>query len=238
MDDFSQSLAFLNLDYWLLVGALSACFFALDAIVMAFLKGKHRAERSHYLLSILSIGIYIIYYQLDSETFRDLWIQTLLALYLYDVAIILRDRQQIKPSYRQFYSIHHCTSFALFIVWHITFTPFTEAMALCALLWVSSDVWRWAEQFWRLSGKHSSERLKSWVFYVERSHRVFAYLLYIAMLGFSFNHNSEIILLASGILMDVIDTYFQLKVRRYRQAKTTVPIEYSSTQPEKQKRAA
>lgn len=221
MDIFFQepTYYFLQASYWQLVFSLCGIWFLLDAFVMASLTGPHRAERSHYLLSIAAVVAYIGFYQFDSEEFRNLWMQTLMALYFYDVAIILRDRESLKPSYRQFYLVHHCVSFILFAVWHVSFIPFTDAMALGALLWVSSDVWRWAEQYWRLSGHVSSERLKDIVYYLERGHRVFAYGLYLIILDFQFNYTSELVLLASGILMDAIDTWFQRRVRHYRKQK-------------------
>ena len=197
--------------------AITGCFLILDAAIMAFLnkntRNQHNAERSHYALSILSIFIYIAAYQTDSETFRNIWMQVLLGLYIFDVCIIARDWHKLKKSYRTFYSVHHGISFGLFALWYYTFNPFTEAMAIGALLWVSSDVWRWAEQYWRLSGNNSSARLRDMVWYLERGHRIFAYCLYMWILDFSFQHTSEMILITSGVFMDVVDAYFQQKAR-------------------------
>jgi hypothetical protein len=189
----------------------------IDSCIMAFLNrnpnSHHNAERSHYLLSILSIVVYLIAYQADSETFRNIWMQVLFGLYLFDLSIIARDWSQLKPSYRTFYSVHHAASLGLFFIWYHTFIPFTDAMALGGLLWVSSDIWRWAEQYWRLSGRISTSRLRDIVWYAERSHRLLAYGIYMWVLDFSFNHTAEMILLGSGILMDIIDTYFQQNAR-------------------------
>ncbi len=204
----------INFTYWQQIFAICGVCLMLDALIMSQLKGPHRAERSHYLLSIVSVLCYLPLYTLDSETFRHYWMQILLGLYLYDLAIIARDFRQLKSSYRVFYSVHHGMSLVLFLVWHLTFVPFTDAMALGALLWVSSDVWRWAEQVWRLSGRVSSNRLRDSVWYLERSHRVLAYLIYLWVLDFSFDYPSELVLLASGLLMDMIDTYFQAQARR------------------------
>jgi hypothetical protein len=198
--------------------AITGCCLIIDSCIMAFLNrnpnSQHNAERSHYLLSILSIAVYLIAYQADSETFRNIWMQVLFGFYLFDLAIIARDWDQLKPSYRTFYSVHHTASLGLFFVWYHTFIPFTDAMALVGLLWVSSDIWRWAEQYWRLSGRISTSKLRDIVWYTERSHRLLAYAIYLWVLDFTFNHASEMILLASGILMDIIDTYFQHNARR------------------------
>lgn len=236
--------------------AVTGICLLLDAIIMAVLnnnpmavlnnnpsnnKNKHNAERSHYLLSILSVLVYIIAYQGDSEFFRDIWMQVLLGLYLFDICIIARDWHSLKPSYRVFYSVHHCISFALFTLWYHTFIPFTDAMALGALLWVSSDVWRWAEQYWRLSGRISSNRLRDTVWYLERSHRIFAYCLYLWILDFTFHHTSEMILIVSGILMDAIDSYFQHKARmayKTRSAITVSTQQNASTETLTSKKAA
>ncbi|MAA72772.1 MAG: hypothetical protein CL679_13715 [Bermanella sp.] len=208
-----------SLQYWLDIFAIcGACLFV-DALIMSQLKGQHRAERSHYLLSILSVVCYVALFPLDSELFRHYWMQILLGLYLYDLCIIARDWRQLKPSYRTFYSVHHGASLLLFMVWHLTFVPFTDAMAIGALLWVSSDVWRWAEQFWRLSGRHSSNKLRDGVYYLERGHRIFSYALFLWILEFQFTHTSEVVLLVSGILMDIIDTYFQQQARRIHKIK-------------------
>ena len=208
-----------SLQYWLDIFAIcGACLFV-DALIMSQLKGQHRAERSHYLLSILSVVCYVALFPLDSELFRHYWMQILLGLYLYDLCIIARDWRQLKPSYRTFYSVHHGASLLLFMVWHLTFIPFTDAMAIGALLWVSSDVWRWAEQFWRLSDRHSSNKLRDGVYYLERGHRIFSYALFLWILEFQFTHTSEVVLLVSGILMDIIDTYFQQQARRIHKIK-------------------
>lgn len=200
--------------YWQEILTICGVCLFLDTLIMSQLKGPHRAERSHYLLSIFSVICYIMLFPLDSEVFRHFWIQILLGLYLYDLCIIARDWPHLKPSYRVFYSVHHGASLGLFILWYYTFVPFTDAMALGALLWVSSDVWRWAEQVWRLSGGDSSNALRDAVYYLERAHRLIAYGLYLWVLGFQFNHTSEMVLLASGLFMDAIDTYFQRQARR------------------------
>jgi hypothetical protein len=229
--------------------AVTGICLVLDAIIMAILNNnlsskptkQHNAERSHYALSILSVGIYIIAYQGDSETFRNIWMQVLLGLYLYDVCIIARDWHSLKSSYRVFYSVHHGISFGLFTLWYYTFIPFTDAMALGALLWVSSDVWRWIEQYWRLSGHESSSRLRDTVWYLERGHRLFAYGLYMWILDFSFNHTSEAILIVSGITMDIIDAYFQHKARVAYKLRLGVPLEnnkLSTTESIRTKKAA
>lgn len=222
MDVIWQNISLFEItQYWHSIFAIcGACLF-LDAFIMSVLKGKHRAERSHYLLSIISVVCYVALFPLDSELFRHYWMQILLGLYLYDLCIIARDWHQLKPSYRTFYSVHHGVSLGLFVVWHLSFVPFTDAMAIGALLWVSSDVWRWAEQFWRLSGRYSSNRLRDGVYYLERGHRVFSYCLFLWILDFKFQYTSEIVLIASGILMDFIDTYFQRQARRAHKLKQT-----------------
>lgn len=208
--------------YWQSIFAICGICLILDALIMSQLTGQHRAERSHYLLSIISVVCYVALFPLDSELFRHYWMQILLGLYLYDLCIIARDWRQLKPSYRTFYSVHHGVSLGLFIIWHYSFVPFTDAMAIAALLWVSSDVWRWAEQMWRLSGRHSSRELRNGVYYLERGHRVFSYCVFLWVLDFKFNYFSEAVLLASGILMDGIDTYFQKQARRAYHAKQDI----------------
>lgn len=213
--------------------AVTGICLVLDAIIMALLNknpnNQHNAERSHYALSILSVAVYIVAYQGDSESFRNIWMQVLLGLYLYDVCIITRDWHSLKSSYRVFYSVHHGISFGLFTLWYYTFIPFTDAMALGALLWVSSDVWRWIEQYWRLSGHESSSRLRDTVWYLERGHRLFAYGLYMWILDFSFNHTSEAILIISGITMDIIDAYFQHKARVAYKSRSQNVCEHNHT---------
>jgi hypothetical protein len=215
--------------YWQDILAICGVCLFLDALIMSQLKGSHRAERSHYLLSIISVACYVALFPLDSELFRLYWMQILLGLYLYDLCIIARDWHQLKPSYRTFYSVHHGVSLGLFIVWNLTFVPFTDAMAIGALLWVSSDVWRWAEQFWRLSGKHSSNKLRDGVYYLERGHRIFSYILFLWILDFQFNYTSEMVLICSGILMDIIDTYFQQQARRIHKVRQTLAASRQET---------
>ncbi len=223
--------------FWQKTLAVCGMILVLDTLIMSQLKGKHRAERSHYILCCLSIVSYIALYPLDSELFRQYWIQILTSLYLYDLCIIARDWKQLKHSYRVFYSVHHSVSLCLFVVWHYTFVPFTHAMALAALLWVSSDIWRWLEQLWRLSGNVSSDRLRDTVDYMERGHRLAAYFIYLCVLGFEFKHTSELILMLSGITMDCIDSYFVRKarnIRKSRRAQLQEPLpllQYETHQP-------
>ncbi|GAA6134763.1 hypothetical protein NBRC116188_15520 [Oceaniserpentilla sp. 4NH20-0058] len=232
------------MQFWQATLAICALCFIIDAAIMLLLRGPHRSERSHYLICFISIGCYIALFPQDSEVFRQYWMQILIGMYLFDLCIIARDWHQLKSSYRVFYSIHHFASLCLFTVWHYTFVPFTDAMALGALLWVSSDIWRWGEQIWRLNGRHSSDFLRNSVDRLERVHRLLAYTVYLWVLDFEFQHSSEAVLLVSGIIMDAIDSYFVHKAKQaHRKAKanltqTAKPNTQLAGAPDKQKTAA
>ena len=205
--------------FWQTTLAICALFFVADALIMAKLSGQFKIERTHFILCLASIVFYIALYPLPSEVFRQYWMQILTALYLYDLITITRNWHQLKSGYRTFYCVHHGVSFCLFILWSYTFVPFTDAMALGALLWVSADIWRWFEQLWRLNGHKVSHSIRNTVDTLERCHRLLAYGIFLWVLDFEFKYTSEMILLASGITMDAIDTYFVSKTRSKRKPK-------------------
>lgn len=220
------------IEYWQQTLAICGLILLLDAAIMSQLKGSFRTERSHYILCLISIGCYIAIFPQSSDVFRDNWIQILTALYVYDLSMIAREWRQLKASYRVFYTVHHCVSLCLFVVWHFTFVPFTDAMAIGALLWVSADLWRWCEQLWRLSGHKASQELRATVDYLERWHRLFAYGIYLWVLDFQFKHTSEIVLLVSGIIMDIVDSYFVRQSRRTMNIRQLLAKKKKQSQPE------
>jgi len=221
------------IDFWQATLSVTGIFLILDAIIMSRLSGPHRAERSHYALCLFSILIYLAIVPLGAQTFKEYWIQIITGFYLFDLCIIARDWHQLKPSYRIFYSVHHGASLGFFFLWHFTFEPFTQAMVIAAVAWLSSDIWRWSEQLWRLSGHHLASHYRHMVDRLERVHRLIAYVVFFWMVDFHFQHRSEIILLLSGITMDVIDSYFVKKARS--KAQKTRPPSY---QPLIEKKAA
>jgi len=214
MDELIATLDFDEIrNFWQATLSVTGIFLILDAIIMSRLSGDHRAERSHYALCMLSIVVYIAITPLGAETFQQYWIQIITGFYLFDLCIIARDWHQLKPSYRVFYTVHHAASLSLFFLWYFTFVPFTQAMVIAAVTWLSSDIWRWSEQLWRLSGHHFPKRHRMTVDRLERGHRLISYGIFLWMVDFKFNHTSEMILFFSGITMDIIDTYFVKKTR-------------------------
>ena len=190
----------------------------LDAAIMSRLKGNYRVERTHYILSLLSAAVYIAAWFYGPLTFRIVWVTVMYGLYIYDMAIIVRNWDDLKKSYRSFYTTHHLAIFLLSGVWLVTFDNFTPAMAIGAVLWMTSDVWRWADQISRLGGRFTPAWVDRVVFWLERSQRLLAYLIGYITAGFVPQFKEEYILISSAIVMDGIDTWFQLRAASARQA--------------------
>jgi hypothetical protein len=177
---------------------------------------QNRSERVHYVLSVLSIGPYVIAISLGAAAFRPIYLTVMLGLYLYDLAVIAREGWRLKPSYVRFYTVHHLFSFAVVGVWLVTFEHFTMPMATAAVIWMSSDVWRWCEQIHRLGGGFTPARVGRVVFWLERVQRLLAYGIGLAMTTGRSLYMEEVIFLLSAILMDVVDTTFQMRATARR----------------------
>ncbi len=188
----------------------------LDAAIMSRLSGNYRAERTHYILSLISAVIYIVAWFYGPIIFRNVWVTVMFGLYIYDMAIIVRDWHSLKKSYRIFYTAHHLVSFSLFGLWGATFEQFTPAMAIGAMLWMTSDVWRWADQISRLGGRYTPAWVDRVIFWLERSQRIIAYLVGFYTVGFVPQFREEIIIVGSAFVMDGIDTWFQLRAASAR----------------------
>jgi hypothetical protein len=111
---------------------------------------------------------------------------------------------------------HHLAIFLLSGIWLVTFHNFTPAMAIGALLWMTSDVWRWADQISRLGGRFTPAWVDRVVFWLERSQRILAYLVGYLTAGFIPQFKEEYILITSALVMDGIDTWFQLRAASAR----------------------
>lgn len=196
--------------------AVTGACLVLDAGISRLWTGRARSERTHYVLSLISALIYIVAFQHGPATFRTTWGIVMLGLYTYDMAIIVREWRSLKKSYRVFYTTHHLASFCIFAVWAATFEVFTPAMAIGTVIWMTSDVWRWADQISRLSGRRTPPWVDRLVFRLERGHRIIAYIAALVAIRGRFEHVEEIILFSSAMLMDVIDTAFQLRAARRR----------------------
>jgi len=190
----------------------------LDAAIMSQLSGKYRAERTHYILSLLSAVIYIVAWFYGPIIFRNTWVTVLFGLYIYDMAIIVRSWDSLKKSYRTFYTAHHFVSIFFFGLWGATFKVFTPAMAIGTVIWMTSDIWRWADQISRLGGRFTPAWVDRVVFWLERSQRIIAYIVALSTSGIMPEFREEIILVSSSFVMDGVDTWFQLHAAAARKA--------------------
>ncbi|MCP5101329.1 MAG: cyclic nucleotide-binding domain-containing protein, partial [Chloroflexi bacterium] len=189
------------------------------------------AERTHYILSLFSAVIYIVAWFSGPLPFRNTWVTVMLGLYIYDMAIIARDWHSLKKSYRVFYTAHHLVSFSLFGLWGATFEQFTPAMAIGAVLWMTSDVWRWADQISRLGGRFTPAWVDRVIFWLERSQRILAYIVGFYTVGFVPQFREEFIIVGSAFMMDGIDTWFQLRAASARKTAAAFITELCKNAP-------
>ena len=157
--------------------AVTGICFVLDAIIVSRLSGNYRAERSHYILALLSAVVYVVTFFFGPETYRKIWVTAMVGRYIFDLAVIIREGSNLKKSYRRFFTVHHITSFALVALWRTTFDVFTPAMAIGSLIWLTSDVYRWADQVSRLGGRYTPAWVERSIFWLERSQRILGYLV-------------------------------------------------------------
>lgn len=205
------------MSYLLATSTVTLICVLLHGLIVPRLDGAHRLERTHYILSLASLIVYGVGFGLGPVAFRDVYITTMSGLYAYDLLIIALCWDQLKHSYRRFYLVHHLCSFALVALWALTFETFTLAMSVAAV-WMSADMWRWQQQLALLRGEAVSAKQRHTVFVLERLHRIVAYVLAAALVGSSAWLIDEVVFYSSAIVMDVIDTSFQLRalVRRIR----------------------
>jgi hypothetical protein len=194
-------------------------FVGLHLLLAPFLRDRNTSARVHYILSIASVAVYAAAYPFGPEAFAAVYLPVMMGLYLYDLLVIAVDRARLRPSYVRFYLAHHAIAFAVVGTWMVVFETFTPSMAIGGLLFMSSDVWRWLQQLAHLSGRPSSEPQRMAVFWLERTHRLVCYAAGTWTIGAQTWQREEVIFCSCAVLMDVVDTAFQVRAMRSRQAR-------------------
>ena len=104
-------------------------------------------------------------------------------------------------------------------------------IVLGLVIWLGSDLWLYAMSLyragpWKQLPRHTHAQLRLRVFWVERVHRLVAYVLPWVLAGFHLS-DFALLVLGTGLANDVLDATFQWKSLSKRGAKTRRQPTYS-----------
>ena len=177
----------------------------------------------HFALGIAVFLTYLIAYVLAPDWFMQTWRSLYFGYYIYDIVVILTYWKRIFAAFRTFYAIHHTVSFLITGVWMYVGGEWLSYIVLGLVLWLGSDLWLYAMSLyragpWKQLPRHTLAKLRLRVFWVERVHRLVAYVLPWVLAGFHLS-DFALLVLGTGLANDVLDATFQWKSLSKRGAK-------------------
>jgi hydroxymethylglutaryl-CoA synthase len=169
----------------------------------------------HYNLGIMSFIAYGTLYAVDQVEFLKYWGAIFFGYFMSDNIMIITMWDNIHPSFRFFYSLHHAFAFAITGTWAVLQGTWDDYLILGVMLWLTAEIWQYLLLLYRHfpSSKLSAStvsRLKLLCFVLERLHRIVAYGASFAMADFKFS-NFAYFVLGTGLFLDVFDASFQWK---------------------------
>jgi len=124
--------------------------------------------------------------------------------------------RRLFAAFRHFYTIHHTVSFAITGFWMYLDAEWLDYIILGLFIWLSSDLWVYALSAYRAGPfpKLTPSQLSDYrykIFWVERMHRLLAYVLPLGMVYSSGSKPSMLclVVLGTGLANDVLDATFQ-----------------------------
>jgi len=173
---------------------------------------------SHFLCGILVYLCYIQFYFVKPDFFLQSWRSLYFGFYMWDTCSIILYWNRLFPAFRHFYTVHHTVSFAITGTWAYFGGQWLDYIILGLAIWLSSDLWVYALSAYRAGPfrKLTHHELSSYrynIFWIERVHRLVAYVLPLWMVFSSGSHPSMLCLLVlgTGLANDVLDATFQWK---------------------------
>lgn len=168
---------------------------------------------THYLQGLLVFVTYVVAFCLEPEWFAKNWQAIYFGYYIYDIATILLYWRKLFSSFRVFYAIHHTVSFGITGLWMLVGGEWLDYIVLGVVIWLGSDLWLYAMSTYRcFHGKRLSangiQRLRIVVFWIERVHRLAAYVVPWVIADFQLS-NFALLVLGTGLANDVLDVVFQ-----------------------------
>ena len=181
---------------------------------------------SHFLQGTLVFCAYVAAYVMEPTVFLDSWRSLYFGYYIYDIAVILICWRRLFRSFRFFYTVHHVFSFAITGVWMAFGGAWLDYIILGVAIWLSSDLWVYGLAMYRSTwgrGKPRAQiaRLRLGVFWLERGHRILAYVIPWIIADFSLSPFA-LLVLGTGLANDLLDAAFQWRgIRKTRSRSQT-----------------
>lgn len=173
---------------------------------------------SHFLCGIFVYLGYIYLYVVDHKLFLRSWRSLYFGFYVWDICMIITYWSRLFAAFRHFYTIHHTVSFAITATWMYSGGEWLYYISLGLVIWLSSDLWVYSLSAYRAGpfSKLTRRELSAYrykIFWVERVHRLLAYVLPLWIVFASGSQPSMLCLLVlgTGLANDLLDASFQWK---------------------------
>ena len=188
---------------------------------------------SHFVCGMFVYLAYMGLYVVEPELFLRTWRSLYFGFYVWDICMIIVYWRRLFAAFRHFYTIHHIVSFAITGAWLYSGGEWLDYIILGLVIWLSSDLWVYALSAYRAGPfkKLTHTELSAYrykIFWVERAHRLLAYVLPLWMVFASGSNPSMLCLLVlgTGLANDVLDASFQwkaiIKARKQKQKPTVL----------------
>lgn len=179
---------------------------------------------SHFLQGMLIFCAYMGAHAVEPALFLDSWRSLYFGYYAYDIAVILIFWRRLFKSFRFFYTVHHVFSFAITGLWMAFGGPWLDYIILGVAIWLSSDLWTYGLAMYRSTlgrGKPRAQlaRLRLGVFWLERGHRLLAYVIPWTIADFKLS-TFALLVLGTGLANDLLDAGFQWRGIRKTRARS------------------
>ncbi|CAB9497944.1 Mycocerosic acid synthase-like polyketide synthase [Seminavis robusta] len=175
-------------------------------------------ECSHYLQESIVCCTFVILYACGSDVFLENWSPIYFGSYIFHMVGILAMWNNLHPSFRVFYSMHHSFSFAMTGSWRIPAAneenDWEEALVLAVMLYLTAELWQYGLFVFRhLRGngpftQRQMVHLKLLAFCMERIQRAVAFSCYAFL---EEKHGLATTVLITGVSSELLDVYFQGK---------------------------
>ncbi len=168
---------------------------------------------SHFLQGSLVFCAYMAALMVEPAVFLDSWRSLYFGYYAYDIAVILIFWRRLFRAFRFFYTVHHVFSLTITGVWMAFGGPWLDYIILGVAIWLSSDLWTYGLAMYRSTwgrGRPRAQiaRLRLGVFWLERCHRLMAYVVPWIIADFTLS-SFALLVFGTGLANDLLDAGFQ-----------------------------
>lgn len=173
---------------------------------------------SHFLCGSLVYLCYVQFYCSKPDFFLQTWRSLYFGFYIWDICAIILYWNRLFPAFRHFYTVHHTVSFVITGTWAYAGGEWLDYIILGLVIWLSSDIWVYALSAYRAGpfpklAQHELSSYRYKIFWIERVHRLLAYVLPLWVVFSSGSYPSMLcfLVLGTGLANDALDATFQWK---------------------------